>query len=312
MIITNTHCDWWQWSWRQGGHKPQSVLDNWVFEPRPYDFQKPQDMRDAMEITLSKIASQNDRLVLFYSGGVDSESILTIACEQGIDITPVFLRFTNNLNQHEEYHVIKTAEQLGITVKIIDIDIESWLHTDRSEFSWYHINSEWGLQHPVPGVLIWLRHQIAQTMGDVTVIHGSGDLPIYGFQDPLCLGKKVWTINYCWQANFQTLEYYYENYPKDVPYFYSYTPELVYGQMSDFERYNLMTPSVVFSSNCRSRLFQKLFPEQTPRKKYHGWEYVWRTISDVPRYALRPTQNPEPYSYIDYEEFYALLRTHAR
>lgn len=315
MNITRSKSDWWQWSWRLGGDNPQGKLDNWVFEPKISDFRATENMRDAMADALTDIASESDNLVLFYSGGVDSESILTQALDQGIDILPVHMRFTSDsgiLNDHEKYYVEQFAQKHDIKIEYIDVDIMSWLHTDRSELSWYHINSELGFKHQGPASLMYLRYLVAQRLGDVTVIHGHGDLPVYGWQDPYNLGSKVWTINYCWHANFETVKYYYENYPSDIPYFYIYSPELVYSNMKDFERYNCLRPEVKFSSNSRSYLFQQLFPDQVSRPKYGGWEKFWQKHSDVPWYRTQVSDNPEPYSYIDYEEFYALLRSHAK
>lgn len=315
MNITRTRSDWWQWSWRQGGDKPLHNLDNWVFEPRLSDFKAPLTMKDAMADALTHIASESDNLVLFYSGGVDSESILKVALELGIDILPVHMRFTSNndiLNDHEKYYVEQFSQKYNCNIEYIDVDIMAWLHTDRSELSWYHINHDLGFKHQGPASLMYLRHLTAQRLGDVTVMHGHGDLPVYGWQDPRNLSHKVWTINYCWHANFETLKYYYDNYPCDIPYFYIYTPELVYSNMADFERYNCLRPEVKFSSNARSYLFQQLFPDQEARPKYGGWEKFWQKHSDVPWYRTQVSDNPEPYSYIDYEEFYALLRNHAK
>jgi hypothetical protein len=315
MNITRTKSDWWQWSWRIGGTEPANPLDNWVFEPQVYDFQTPANMRDAMSDALQDIASHGDNLVLFYSGGVDSESILTQALELGIDILPVHMRFVSGseiLNDHEQYHVQQFSRTHNIDIEYVDVDIMSWLYTDRSDLSWYHINHDLGFKHQGPASLMYLRHLVAQRLGRVTVMHGHGDLPIYGWQDPINLGNKVWTINYCWHANFETVRYYYKNYPTDIPYFYIYTPELVYSMMSDFERYDCLRPEVKFSSNSRSYLFSQLFPDQVKRPKYGGWEKFWQKHSDVPWYRTDVSNNPEPYSYIDYNEFYALLRSHAQ
>lgn len=315
MNITRTRSDWWQWSWRLGGDKPAGLLDNWVFEPEIYDFKTPDSMRDAMSNALNHIASESDNLALFFSGGVDSESILTVALEDGIDITPIHMRFVSGsdiLNDHEQYHVQRFSRRHDIDIEYIDVDIMHWLYTDRSELSWYHINSELGFKHQGPASLMYLRHLTEQRLGDVTVMHGHGDLPIYGWQDPYSLGNKVWTVNYCWSANIETLRYYYEKYPSDIPYFYIYTPELVYSNMSDFERYDYLRPDVKFSFRSRSDLFKQLFPDQETRPQYGGWEKFWQRHSDVPWYQTHTSEYPEPYTYIDYEEFYALLRNHAQ
>ena len=315
MNITNTRSDWWQWSWRQGRTEPTNALDNWVFEPKLSNFRAPANMKDAMHDALEHIATHNPDLVLFYSGGVDSESILEVAVEAGIDVVPVHMRFVSQgeiLNDHEQYHVQRFSRKHDMDIEYVDVDILSWLYTDRSELSWYHINSELGFKHQGPASLMYLRHLVAERLGDVTVMHGHGDLPIYGWQDPYNLGHKVWTINYCWHANFETLRYYYDNYPSDIPYFYMYTPELVYSNMADFDRYDCLTPDVKFAGNTRSWLFKQLFPEQETRPKYGGWEKFWQKHSDVPWYRTQVSHNPEPYSYIDYEEFYALLRHHAK
>ena len=125
MNITRSKSDWWQWSWRLGGNKPASRLDNWVFEPQLTDFKAPDNMRDAMSEALTDISSESDNLVLFYSGGVDSESILTQALEQGTDILPVHMRFVSGsdiLNDHEKYHVERFSQKHNIEIEYIDVE----------------------------------------------------------------------------------------------------------------------------------------------------------------------------------------------
>lgn len=219
MILTRTKSDWWQWSWRVGKTHAHNSLDQWIFDPQITDFVRAKNHREAIAPTLSEIRSETSDLVLFLSGGVDSESIMTEALKHDIPIKPVFCRFTSELNDHEEHYLKIFQRKHSIEVDIVELDVQHWLHTDTGDLSWRMINQDLGFQHPGLALLMWVRHQVAKRWGDITVIQGNGDLPIYGFSDPTQCGTRAWTVNYCWQANFATLAYYQDNYPTDIPYF---------------------------------------------------------------------------------------------
>jgi len=312
MIVTRTFKDWWQWSWRLGKDRPQGYLDNLVFRPRIPDFKPSTYYQDAICNALANITDTDSDIVLFLSGGVDSESILQTAC-QNFDpqlIRPVFLKFDHNLNDHEYYFVKHIAKKLDVEVTLINIDIESWLYTSGSDYSWRHCNSELHFQHPALAMLTWLRHEVQKLWGDVTVIQGNGDIPLYGFANPNWPMSRTWSVNYCLQANFGTLKYFYDNWPQDIPYFYTYTPQLVHSIMSEFHRLQLLDHSVWYTSECRSQVFSDNFHEQVIRKKHFGLEKVYKTYSDIPRYHTYQAQHPEPYVYQDYDEYYKLLQSH--
>lgn len=314
MIFTRTYQDWWQWSWRLGGDHPAGYLDNLVFTPKISDFNASTYYQDAIIRALGLIQQTDSNIVLFLSGGVDSESILQCACQNfGKDLLrPVFLKFKDDLNDHESYYVEQISKKLDINVTVIELDIMSWFYTDTSDYSWQHFNSELNFQHPALAMLAWLRHQVSKLWGDVTVIHGNGDIPVYGFQNPQWAPDRSWTVNYCYQANFGTLRYFYNLWPQDIPYFYTYTPQLVHSIMLEFDRLNLLQPDLWFTSEARSSVFADNFNQQLIRKKHFGLEKVYKIYSDIPRYKRYQPDHPEPYAYQDYDEYFKLLQSHAK
>lgn len=314
MIFTRTYRDWWQWSWRIGGDRPEGYLDNLVFRPKLYDFDTTTYYQDAISRALGIISESDSDIVLFLSGGVDSESILETACQNyGTDLLkPVFCKFKNDLNDHEFYFVEQVSKRLGVDVTVIDLDISDWLYESNRDYSWRHLNTDCGFQHPALAMLVWLRHQVSKLWGDVTVIQGNGDIPLYGFQNPQWAPDRYWSVNYCYQANFGTIKYFYDSWPQDIPYFYTYTPQLVHSIMSEFDRLSLINAEVWFTSESRSEVFHDNFINQLIRKKHFGLEKVYKTYSDIPRYRSYTPEFPEPYAYQDYDEYYKLLQRYTK
>ena len=75
-------------------------------------------------MTLEKFFSENNRLALGFSGGVDSSYLLYAALTHGADIRPYFIK-TAFQPQFELLDALRLTEQFGISLTVVDFDILS-------------------------------------------------------------------------------------------------------------------------------------------------------------------------------------------
>jgi hypothetical protein len=71
-------------------------------------------------------------LHVMYSGGLDSEYVLSVFRSLGMDITPVIVRLNPNYNDHDIFYAFEYCKEHNIEPIIVDIDykwfVESGLH----------------------------------------------------------------------------------------------------------------------------------------------------------------------------------------
>jgi hypothetical protein len=72
-------------------------------------------------------ASRQGKLYLMYSGGVDSEYILSIFLSLKIDITPVIVRLKPNYNEHDIKYAFDFCKSKNLNPLVIDIDFDEFV-----------------------------------------------------------------------------------------------------------------------------------------------------------------------------------------
>lgn len=75
--------------------------------------------------------TRRGKLFLMYSGGVDSEYILSIFLSLGIDITPVIVRLKPNYNEHDIKYAFDFCESKKLKPLIIDVDFDHFVKSGR-------------------------------------------------------------------------------------------------------------------------------------------------------------------------------------
>lgn len=84
-----------------------------------------------IEVAQEVYSNRQGKLYLMYSGGVDSEYILSIFLELKIDITPVIVRLKPHYNEHDIKYAFEFCESKKLKPLIIDIDFDSFVRSGK-------------------------------------------------------------------------------------------------------------------------------------------------------------------------------------
>jgi hypothetical protein len=201
-------------------------------------------------------------LVVFFSGGTDSEIVLRSFVSIGIRPRSVFIKFFGGFNEDDLKYAIAITDELSITLEIIEFDVlEFYLSGEASEIS-KNLNCS----------------QIAY----LTVYYN-----ILKLQAPAVMGgemllKKHLDVNlskwyYCIRENEDasamrfSLKY---NIPL-VNEWFSYTPEMIGYYLEDIDVQQLIGNDINYkftSVSSKNKILKKLFPNIQEKNKTHGYE----------------------------------------
>lgn len=156
--------------------------------------------------------TSKQKVVIIYSGGMDSFTVLHLARQQGYDVHAVSFNYGQRHSKELDY-AKNVCANLGITHKIVDINSINQLLlgsslTDAIDVPEGHYEEESMKQTVVPNrnmILLSLAAGYAVSIGAVAVYFGahSGDHAIY----PDCRTEFVEAMNaVCQIANYQAIE----------------------------------------------------------------------------------------------------------
>lgn len=99
------------------------------FDPLPKTFDNlyVESCRAAEEI----YANRQGPLHLFYSGGIDSEFMLSVFLSLGIDVTPVILQLQPHYNDHDTDYAFKYCKDNDLAPMIIDLDFDQFVNSGK-------------------------------------------------------------------------------------------------------------------------------------------------------------------------------------
>lgn len=304
-----THNNWFTHGFSQGGNQPK-YADNWNIEFTHCDLDTDLNFTQAVAQALKILAEKNNKLVVQYSGGLDSEIIIREAIKNNIDVIPYTLRFINDLNDHEIYYCKLLESELGIKINYIDIDIMSWFYDQEFYHGYCYYIEEYNLWHPAAPQAWWLREVISEIEGNCCVINGSGDTPLTRRPHKFTPADWQWCVSFNLDGHWKRLWYSEQFYPCDAPLFYMYTPEIQHSYITHDLFRHCVTPGSfkLGPSSTRHQLYQTLYPEITPRTKYTGYEKLWEVNNFKPKFSVRSYSCAMSTKHIPYEEYIRMLR----
>ena len=208
-------------------------------------------------------ANRSGKLHLLYSGGLDSEFMLSVFLHLGIDVIPTFIKLSPNYNNHDLEYALKFCQSKSINLKVVDIDLK-WFIESGTMLDIARSTKASAYQYTT--------HAYVTGMLDGTVI-SAGNEP-YVKVGPETLTWYVEEYEY----DFSMINYYQDNGIYGTPAFMSYTP----GQMISYLRsrriqqlvLNLL-PGKLGSISSKHIIYNEnndFFLRARP--KYHGGEYL--------------------------------------
>lgn len=257
------------------------------------------NIKHEINAALTKIQqSTTNDIVLFYSGGVDSEIIALSLLELNIPFSLCFIRFANNLNDHEFAHVDAFAKQHNLTIQYLDIDLVHWIEQDISETGFQKLQNKYKLTDLSTPLYFWARLQLES---DVTVIAGNGDPHLtksfYSYYSTM----PEWVYSITPDSELIRLSFTTLNNFKDCPVFFKYTPELALSFLKDNDLIDVVSNKIPFKNSIISSKFKILskYYNLNQRPKYTGFEKLknksWTKLIDQENLS----QNMLTYKYHD-------------
>lgn len=206
-------------------------------------------------------AQRQGPLQLCYSGGLDSEFVLSVFLELGMEIEPVIMR--TQYNHHETKYAFKFCEERNLSPTIVDLDYDSFVESGALLEIAKEIKCA---AYQIP-CNMWLCSQL-----DGTVITGN---------DPPHLIKKAdgqWYLDEEEIIHSQ-FAYYKKHNIDGTPFLLSYTPELMLSFLTDSTMVELGNDRIVGklgSNSTKVHVFNNnggAFKLEN-RIKQHGYEMV--------------------------------------
>lgn len=252
----------------------------------PFD----QEVLEAAKLCAEKA---NGKIVVCFSGGIDSEVIVRALHKLGIDFVALSIVYNEWHNYHDVWHAVNCCKELGIKHTIHEFDLESFI---RSGMDYYYDNGYFSNDLKIYYLLRMEFMKIGSQYGDY-VIKGSGE------QRFELLHKPTLTVighNNCDQyLNDETevgvmhspalnnvLRYMKEFNISGNPYFFYSTPELcaAYQQIPIVE-WTFTQPK--YYSNwtatfmTKALAYHSVYPNLVGRKKFNGFEKVKQETLDL-------------------------------
>ena len=152
-------------------------------------------------------AQKQGPIQLCYSGGLDSEYVLCVFLELGMDIQPVIMR--TQYNHPETQYAFKLCENKNIKPIVIDLDYDDFVESGK--FLKIAEDTKCGAYQYVANM--WLTSQL-----DGTVLTGDSNPHLFLNED------KIWYVDEI-EPTYRQFDYFNKNNIYGTPFFISYTAE---------------------------------------------------------------------------------------
>ncbi|MBC7742887.1 MAG: hypothetical protein H7061_11870 [Bdellovibrionaceae bacterium] len=112
--------------------------------------------------------SENKKLFVCLSGGVDSECVARSFVGAKVPIEAVILKFNANLNWHDVDPAVQLCEQIGLKYTLVELDIFDFLESRKYQ----NYCLSYGLSSPMIASHVWLAEQVISKMNGVPIFSG--------------------------------------------------------------------------------------------------------------------------------------------
>jgi hypothetical protein len=246
--------------------------------------------------TAREISQEANRLkkrpLIYYSGGIDSESIIAAFLESNQDFSVAHIRFQPNLNAHETKYVEKFSNKHNLDLVLFDVYPEEYLQRPKTMFTAIRDNSRMIELQLMTSIIKDIKERYFPVL----------DHPgTYLYRNNVRISEPS---QWFWK-DYESLMFYY-NYCKheslpSCPSFYHWSPEIILSFLIDPLIRDLVTNKTYGKLTNRTTttlLYQSTFPdyELETRPKFTGFEYLskkflrslnYQLISEIkyPRYS---------------------------
>lgn len=248
-----------------------------------YDHYRKSSWRDELLRTADNVLKEFGKdLVVFFSGGTDSEIVIRNFLEIGHKPRSVFLKFKDGYNAPDAKEAEEAARDLGIDLEIIDFDVKEFYNS--GEAAWF------SNQIDCTQITYLMIYYQVMKLGLPAVMGGEMLL-----RRSVSLNSSQWY--HCFRENEDASAMRFSEKFKIplVNEWFSYTPEMMLYYLEDFEIQELISnPSSrkLSSVSSKNQILKNLYPEIRSKTKTHGFEkllgfnfetYQLLSLDKVPR-----------------------------
>lgn len=201
------------------------------------------------------------KLYLMYSGGVDSEFMISVFHHLGMDFTPVLVQLNYNYNTHDMAFAFDFCVAKGINPIIIDINYDNFVKSGKM----LEISLDIGSSIPHYSTTV---HGMSKLDG--TILLGDGE--------PYISNKHgTWDIE-MFEYDYAVPNYFKKYNIHGTPHFNRYTPQMMASFLDDQRMKDLannLVPGKLGSNSSKWMIYNRHSPfTLVERPKYHGMEII--------------------------------------
>jgi hypothetical protein len=201
-------------------------------------------------------------LILFLSGGTDSEIVLRNFIHNGFKPRCAMIAFKGGYNAGEVYEARAIANELKVKLDIIDFDIKDFFFSGEA--------TEFGEQIQSTQITyIMVYHQILK-LGAPAVMGGEAGLTRHVSKD-----RSFWYYAFRENEDASAMRFSLKYNIPLVNEYFSYTPELLLYYLESEGVKNLITEKYNYkltAASSKNKILASLYPEFRKKPKRHGFE----------------------------------------
>lgn len=260
------------------------------------------NFRHACISTAKEIANRciklNKRPLIYYSGGIDSESIIAAFLEAKVDFSVAHIKYTPGLNFHEYEYVEKFIKKFNLDYHEFQVDAENFLTSEHCFKLAVRDNARLIETHLLTSITDKIRdryypvldHPGTMLFRKNVNLNGPGDWHWKDFE------HIMFYYNYAWNEKLDA-----------CPSFYHWSPEIILAFLIDpliVQLVNGIPFGKITNRTSTLKLYNNTFPEYefAPRQKYGGFEFVSKEIinslnNKLNKHTLYDRHSGQEYSY---------------
>lgn len=201
-------------------------------------------------------------LVLFLSGGTDSEIVLRNFVHNGFKPRCVTLQFENDYNASEVAEAKAIANDLDVDLEVIDFDVHDFYYSGEA--------TEFGEQIQCTQLTYNMVYKSVLKLGAPAVMGGEALLT-----RQVNTGNSFWYYTFRENEDASAMRFTDKFKVPLVNEWFSYTPELLLYYLENTAIYELVTNKYNFKLNSASSknvILKELYPYTRTKEKTHGFE----------------------------------------
>lgn len=233
-------------------------------------------------------------LVLFVSGGLDSEIMLRSYVEQGLKPLCIIIKFTGDYNISDVVEAVSLCTELEVPYNIIDYDVKDFYHSGAAAELAVEIQCE---------LLPFLAFfDVSRKLGVPTVLGGELLLERYRGPDQI----PQWVLR-----NLETYEAAHVRFSKkyNIPFiieWFSYTPEIMLYYLENVQVKKLIEPNSAYWSitPAKNTILRSIVPNLRVKSKGTGYENLKGLLVESKQFlgSLMPENIGDSHPYLHYKE----------